>query len=292
MPWVYIWTSKLKCAYVWTTPVKCIYVWTTKVRPSDPSIVDFALIWWWWGGGYTSGWYPWWWWGGGQVIICSNFSLQPWDYCVIVWEWGCGMMCSCNWGDTKFNWITAYWWGAWWPTERNGCNWWNWWWGWGSWSGTIHRGWCWCSWFNWGSGSHYAGAWWGAWAWGSWCSSSQTRGGLWGSCTNVRLTCNCSMGNFAGGWGWWWCSWGAAFSWGWGWAWGPRQKDWCSATGIWGWWGWGWWGWTRNWWNWWWGAFILTYRCDCNYNISWGTKSLCGVVCVHCFTSDWTLTVS
>lgn len=301
MPWVYIGTSPLKCAYVWTTAVKCIYVWTTKVRPTNPSI-DFLLIWWGgWGGWHSNScvrcgtWWGWAWW----VICRTSYEISPWSYCVCIWAWG-NWWSSSWWGvwwNSTFNWLTAYW-GGWWAWSWANTTWWSGWW----WTSAVssYCSWCaWCSWqwnrwwngriFSWnacrfgGGGWGYGSAWGTAqrapnqWPYISWCGWTWICTCIWG-----KVEC------FAWGWdGGIWMSWAECgcvywYCYWWG-------RTWQDATCYgWGWWGnaWGWW---HKWYQW---VFIVRYACG-TANITWGNcKVLCNWYCIHCFTSNGTLTVS
>lgn len=305
MPWVYIGTSPLKSAYVWTTPVKCIYVWTTKVRPTI-TIVDWLLVWWGWAWGRSrcrSGWG--WWWGG--VVLCTNNELNKWSYCVTVWVWWTWSTTNCLWAcwngcPSCFNGSVAYgwWWGggmncstswcpwavawasaggsawcnttctAWWVQWCGGWHWvsFRWWWGWGA----SEEG---CPWGTCSSEATSANHWW---KWGNGISNSLSgaavyywSGGSWGGCLRTCWYCG------------WWCWWCYRASWG-------------NGTTCWSWWGWAWCTWSGNccvaWWNWANWVFILRYPTACGYSITWGTCYICWNYTIHCFTSNWTLTVS
>jgi hypothetical protein len=39
-------------------------------------------------------------------------------------------------------------------------------------------------------------------------------------------------------------------------------------------------------------VFILRYPTSAWYNMTWGCKYTCWNYTIHCFTSDWTLTVN
>ena len=310
MPWLYIGTSPLKCAYVWTTAVKCIYVGTTKVRPAWKT-VDFLLVGW---GG--SGWQqynqynPWAWGWGWWFIECFNYLLTDGSYTVTIGRWWCARNSSVtnyncvHWCSSCFNWIEAYWWwagkGA--GVSASACfcgwsgGWWSWqncWYAWGTWcSWQWNNGWCWVNTFAWWGGG--AGTVWvngannKAWNWGCWkCSCMSwaccwySWGGGWGA--------SCDNDNYVGlGWcgGWWkWsrycttCSACPATYYGGGWWWSGSRK----SNTFWG-----------NWYQW---VFILRYPASCGYSITWGNcKYACTIwgvsYCIHCFTSNWTLTVS
>lgn len=297
MPWVYIGTSPLKCAYVWTTPVKCIYVWTTKVRPSWPSI-DFLLIWGGWGGG-TSGCYRnWaWWWGAGWVIYCLWYSVDKWAYCVIIGSWW--VTCSggnrrwTQWWNSEWNWLVAYWGGWWWAWNTSADISWGgdgWSWGW-SWSRYAREWWKGCEWqWNDGGASEYRrSGWWGGYS-SAWCKGgAQYYGWNWGDWLETDITGKVEC--FA-----WWWGWGAYRYWGvnsyWWWGWGG-DCSWhvsgCPWTTCWS----GWWGAQANSpWAWAWWVFIVRYACGTVNVTWWDCCYLCNWYCIHCFTSNGTLTVS
>lgn len=297
MPWVYIGTSPIKCAYVWTTPVKCIYVWTTKVRPTKS--VDYLLIWGGWGWGRACNNCRWWAWGWAWgAILCEGYSLNSWSYCIVVGAWGAkGASYWCNGWNSCFWTVVAYGWGWGW-----GCSWSNmcgrngWSWGGAAWGATYYacvgKG---CSWqgCNWGCGrgSSTCRPWgWGGGSRGVWGNATSDivawNGGLW-ICTNISWAYQC----FAWGWGWGGCctACGKGCYWGWngGVSWAGTG---CAATTC---WSWGWGGsYASCWGNWACGVFIIRYKCW-EYTMTWGNcKYLCNWYCIHCFTSNWTLTVS
>ena len=266
MPWVYIGTSKLKCAYVWTTAVKCIYVWTTKVRPTSPTI-DYLIAWG--GGGWGDGTNSrqWGWgWGWGQVKYCCGYSINTWSYTVTVGSWGG----TATWGGTScFNGICSKW-GCggmtapWYISSyyRSGC-------GWASGSG--------CAWGTCG-GVRYSScyrSWWG-WGWqcGAWCASANgAHCSLWGCGVCLNFTwATVEYGK-----------------WGMSWPYNSQTTTLCSQWGAgcgWAWSAWAWGG----------GIVIIKYPSSCWYSITWGTKTsatISGVTyCIHCFTSNGTLKVS
>jgi len=266
MPWVYIGTSKLKCAYVWTTPVKCIYVWTTKVRPTSPTI-DYLIAWW--GGGWGD-WANWrqsgWGWGWGQVKYCCGYEINTWSYTVTVGSWG-GIS---TWGGVScFNGISSNWWcgGQTAPWKigsyyRSGCGWnsgsWCAWWE----CGGIRCQYCYRSWWGWGGQC------------GVWCASvSRDCAAMWGKWVCLNFTwATVEYGK-------WWMS--CPYGW--------CQTTLCSQWGM---------GSSYTWWvtNWGWGIVIIKYPSSCWYSITWGTKTsatISGVTyCIHCFTSNGTLKVS
>lgn len=292
MPWVYIGTSKLKCAYVWTTAVKCIYVWTTKVRPTWPQ-VEFLLVGWGWAWG-RSRYYSGWGWGGGWVVYCPSYDLDT-DTCVVIWAWGVACItqytASCqSWKPSCFGTIVAYGWGGGWA----GCHTWG------------------KNWANWGSGGWgwacpYTA--WNCWQWGSPCWS---QGKAWAASV---------WANYWWGWGWYSvaankCQWGNWLcsdisweyyryaSWGWGgtdlnstanagcggWAGGKKCFTWCPATTYGS--GWGGAGCSNcsssctsggNGYQW---IFILRYPTSCDYDIGGGCKYKCWDYTIHCFTEN------
>ena len=305
MPWVYIWTSPLKCAYVWTTAVKCIYVWTTKVRPTD-KFVDYLLIWG--GGGWgraynqTSTHFAW---GGGAwgAILCEGYCLNKWNYCVVIWAWGAvSTTCWCNGWSSCFWTVVAYGWGWGWGccwTKACGRDGWSW--GWAAWGGTycacVGKGCAWqgCDGGRWVCTTCYKSWGWGwgsRWVWGNATSDGCCwgNGGLW-ICTDISWAYQC----FAWGWGGGGRlnAWGKGCYWGWnGWYYGAVK--WCAATTCWS----GGWGGScatcgGAWACW---VFIIRYKCW-EYTMTWGNcKYACNIgwtcYCIHCFTSNGTLTVS
>lgn len=278
MPWVYIGTSKLKCAYVWTTAVKCIYVWTTKVRPTN-AVVDFLLVGWGWSGGWgrnSNNCYGWgwaWWW----VIYCTNYTLSPNTYSVTVGTWGSGVLWGVGWNrwiESCFNSLVAGWGGG------------------GNYGNIYWLSWCPQSNSNWNIGCW--GSWWWGWAWSAWCDATWTWSRCWWTWWNgLSYSIEWSSKNYA-----WWWGWGGRcgqWAWSfWGWTGGKLNVAPTAATTCWsgG-------GWSTQCWSetyrsgaWAWGIFVLRYCCSCWYSISWGTKYLCNWYCIHCFTSNGTLTVS
>lgn len=293
MPWVYIGTSPLKCAYVWTTPVKCIYVWTTKVRPAWPQ-VDFLLIGWGWAGGSTTCYRNWaWWWGAGWVIYCKWYTLTPGTYCVTIGAW----WAACPWGNyrwtqwwnSEWNWFVAYWggWGGAGHTANaieQGGNGWSWW---GSWPRYACAGGCGCPWqWNDGGASQCRRSWGWGWYSSAWCTwPGQYCGGDWWDWLETDITWKTEY--FAWWWGWWWSTrWGTNSYWWWTW-WTGGGTAWTTCGS-----GWGGSGSTITSWAWAWWVFIIRYACW-TVNITWwNCKYLCNWYCIHCFTSNGTLTVS
>lgn len=286
MPWVYIWTSELKSAYVGTTPVKEIYVGTTKVRP-EAMLVEFLLVWggWPWGRGHRR--WGWWWGGAGGVVYCAEFPLT-WNMNVVIWAWWCRIewnqaatIRDCQYAKPScFGDIIAYGGGI------GGYRWYyNTWFSWWSGGGGVTSSWqggagCPWQWNNGGSGCWSAWWWWGY-------SEPWGNGGEWsywghGLCSDITWQ-YCRYWS-----GWWWAgSTNNEASYGWG----SASTVWCPATSRWG----GWWaanGRDNASWAWCQWIFVLRYPTACWYNISWWTKYTCWDYTIHCFTSNWTLTVS
>lgn len=254
---------------------------------SNIAVVDFLLIWWW-GGGWRCRCYNWWWGGAWQTVSMNKRALEVWTYPITIWAWWTQ---NVNWWDSCFDGIVALGGWAWWCTS-NGWNGWNgWWavanrnpWSWlhSWWKGCVVSGNGWRWWWWWG---------WACWDWGNACCASNYMWWwvwwLW-LCTCLTWHYEC----FAWGWGWKWYCW-----WQWCYWWGNTTGgwNWWNATTCWSWW----WGWPScsssscRAWSWAWWVLIIVYPSDCGYNISWANCScVCNWVCVHCFTSSWTLTVS
>ena len=297
---VSIGTAGITCAYVGSSPLSAIYVWDTKVRPTiTEAIIDWMLIWWgwsWWRSRCRGWGWGWAWW----FLYCQWDTLLTWSYAVTIWAGGKGCVTWCcgtcgSWWNSTFNSIVAYWgWGwGWMMWVNTTCNWDCW----GSWGGTGCGGvpGCGCDW-QWNRGglgnARGGGWWWGiGWYWGIAASSTGYRGWCgWDAC------CLDISGTSVWYASWWWgggCCGGLSCGW---WEGGWYRTEWCSATcyGSWG--GWGWctgccsccmkWGDGCQW------VFIARYPKTCWYNITWGTKYECNWYCIHCFTSDWTLTVN
>lgn len=275
-----------------------VNVWDCKVWPTQAT-VERLLVWWGWAWGrsrYRAGWG----WGAWWVVSCQCDTLPVGtSCCVVIWAWW-------KWCNTLYTWACQSW--------KNSCFWshvayWGWW-GWGMCSCTIACTWAagWSWW--WGAWCTGGASWWAAcsWQWncgGKWCA--WWWGGWWvcGAWTNA--TCLCCA------WKWWnwasfhWISYGA---WGWGWAcnlsgtwwdcwwwdgWCYRTA-WCPATSCWS--GW-WWGWYTTcssccfkWWDGADGIFAVAYPSSCPYCITWWCKYECNWYCIHCFTSNGTLTIN
>lgn len=318
--WISIWTGDITCAYLWTNPLSEIYVWATKVRPTiTEALIDFLLVW-----GWGAGWQSWglWWWGGwaGWVVYCEWELLQTWTYSVCIWKWGCGYIaywccpqrsgedscfisyvaCGGGWG---WYWCAT---GTWYLSP----NWYDWasWW-WGARCGSWGTGTQWCNWWAWVTwNAKYGGSWGGGYT-SEWCIATTTWSGLmlchnWGDgwlWYNSDITWQTEYYAY---WGWggastrwtpwdwhcWWGDWGTKCN-------CPCYANWCPATTYGSWWGWAWdrctccsgrtYGGDGCQW-----IFIARYPSSCWYNISWGCKYECNWYCIHCFTSDGTLTVN
>ena len=278
--WVTVWSSlSLSCYY------KCVDAIPTW---SNIAIVDILLIGWWWGG-----WRSWnnsnFWWGGGagDALDITKRAIEAWTYPVTIWAWWAQ---NVSWWASCFDWIVALWGGAWWSTGA-WCCWGNWWWAvstwavwvwnhnWGKWCANSSCGWYW-GW--WGGGSR--------WTWGDACMSGGSMywwlGWLW------LLTC-ITWHNECFAWGWW-------GRWYYGWQW---CYWWWDSTGSWAWGNghtcWSWWWWAPagtssscKAWSWAWWVLIIAYPSWCDYNITGANCSCtCNWVCVHCFTSNGTLTI-
>ena len=275
--------------------IRKVYIWPTEIRPNIPTI-DFLLVaWGWaWGRGLCRAWG----WGGAWwVIYCQDLEMCKWNYAVVVWAWatwGNTTAQWANWCNSCFDSYVAYWWGWGWgmSSSTSGCVWKDWGSGWG-WAGCckvagVGCTWQWNGWWCWGTCSWWWGGWycvvWGAWTtarawwiWWCWFNSNISGDTVWYS-----------------NWGsWWGCTWWAA-TYGWG-KWWWSSTAWSDATTYWSWW----WGWGCNTWgsctSWGSGCqwiFIARYPCTKNFNISWWCKYLCNWYCIHCFTSNWTLTIS
>ena len=267
--WVTVWNITLDN---YSACIDAIPTW------SDVAVVDFLLLWWWGGWGKTCT-TSWWWGGAWWVIIWRNYALSKGSYNVTIWsKW----TNAWNWGSSCFEGYVALWWwggGTW---CRTNCAWKNWAsWGWAWWR--ISTVWkaqqClyvqWHNWWAWNTNWHW---WGGGWFWGDWCCCSSGYGwdgGIW-YLTSMTWHEEC----FA----WWW---GGANWWHWMYWWWNSQGN-ASTCGSW------WWGsCNSNSYSWWWWALIIAYPSDCGYNITWSNCScVCNWVCVHCFTSSWTLCVN
>lgn len=295
---------------------------STSCSVSNAMIVDLLLVWWWAGWWCATSWYCRWWWGWGWwwITYCSNFELTQWNtYNIHIWSWWWILANWCPSCVYNNDWLLLYswWWGRWWWTPNwnvyNACDW-DWWW-WGSPWWKIYCWWqslCWK--WNWWVSTWACTIWWWGW-WGWWCVG-------WNWCN----WCASFWGN-ASWWNWWnWIctdiSWELQWYWWWGWwwAWCKQYSTDTILAWLWQHWWWNWW-WcilcsgayvlcTSNnatyywWWGWWWHAywdwwwcwcqwiFVLRYPTACWYDITWWCKYTCGDYTIHCFTSDWTLSVS
>lgn len=301
---VSIGTADITCAYVGSSPLSAIYVWDTKVRPTIvEAYIDFLLIWGWgWGGNY------WGWGGAGWVIQCSNYLICTWSYNVEIGE---GWISCVSWDgvwhngwNSLFDSNIAYWgWGG------AGSTVWANWRSWGSWGGgamgsRTKNPWAWGSgcawqWNNGGSWHKCSGTWGGGWAWAAGGNAPCRKPWNWGN--GIQSDISGEMLWYAWGGGWldqytWNCIGVGGCGWGWNglfYACSAAQKNATNASYYWG------------------GGgatidsyntgncysrgcqwiFIARYPASCWYNITWGTKYECNWYCIHCFTSNGTLTV-
>lgn len=246
----------------------------------------FLLVGWgWWGWRIWGGWWAWW------FIECKSFILNPASYNVVIWSgWmraNSQMTTWCNWWNSCFGSIVAYWWWGWASTcswAQIWCNWWSW--GWGAWWCCGGGSWCSWQWNNWGNSLYVFSWWWWGWAWEIWgegnCPWTYPHWWKWWD-----WKCSCISGELC--WYAWW--------WGWG------NGTWCCSVNGWCWWWWNWWYYncdalmnaTYYWWGWWswkqgyawcgcqW-IFIFAYPNNSWINVSWGTIYECNWYCIHCFT--------
>jgi len=272
---------------------------TMSIYMNMPWIVaDYLLVWWWWAGWrWWCCWGGWWWWGG-WIVYCQNEAIPSWSYCVSIWAWWVGCATCWQplwWWNSSFGNVVAYWWWGWWAMFA-ACWWLRWQeWGsswWGAWYPNnychVYHSWQWVmwQWSPWATNC-WKTWWWGWWYWGAWFRSSPAA--LWGawletdiswtsyrysSWWNGALCASCAWNCWWGG------SWAACCAW-------------CNATTYWSWWWWGSWLTScRKWGNWCQWIFILRYPSSCWYDVTWGTKYECNWYCIHCFTSNWTLTIN
>lgn len=274
-----------------------IYMW--RDDEAAPTIVNYVLIWGWGGwNGWVNGNFWGWGWGAWGTIICCNTQLLDGTYCVTIWLWWNAYQwwdraSAYNWWNSTFGSITAYWWWAWWNVGWWWCPWGSWWGAWPAGTSTTQIGGAGCSWqwnkgWNWIYYSWSWWAWWGWW-WAWWCGCDNTgcfdawNGWAWVCISMFWMNC-C----FSWWWGWWWFSnWGNATHWWWRWWNANSGCNGADGTTC----GSGWWGWINGWWKWADGVMILWYKNTCNYCISWGNKETINWYCVHCFTTNGTLTV-
>lgn len=313
---IFLWDTAPSKIFIGSSEVASVWAWDTKIRPTN-RILDFLLVWWW-GAWWLSWGWLWWGWGGAWgIIYCEWEIIETWNYMIHIWEWGCWLDLWWNkqGGDSSFNNYIAYWgWGGWygcasgtWGSCPVWCNWASWWWG--SRCGSWGIGTQWCNWGDWLITANSAG-WGGGWYTTTWCVATRTGSTLlycqnwgdWWLWYSSSITWQTEYYAYWWGWGAWNSRWAYGIGSCWGWNWGdwtncPRNASWCSATTYGSWWGWAWWrciccggkvcgGNGCQW------VFIARYPSNCNYNITWGTKYECNWYCIHCFTSDWTLTVS
>jgi len=230
--------------------------------------IDMLLIWWWGWAWYNCN--QWGWWGWAWWYIENNcYPILQWSYPITIWAWWC---MHCNWWNSTFDKFFAYWGWAW----ANGASveqwarWWSWWW----WNSSYDNAYCgqWNRWGWWYYNRPQVASGWGGWAWSPWCDATTSQAPSW-----WNWKCSCIS---------WSCVW---YAWWWNW------KD-CCCNRYWNgwcWWRWCWWWWGETWmqeeWKSW--VFIARYPTACWYNITWWTKYTCWGYTIHCFTSNWTLTV-
>ena len=250
--------------------------------------VDLLVVGWgWWGDSFAG-------WGGGWFIELSKYQIDG-GYGIDIWMWGA---IWCNWWDSHFGEIIAYWGGAWWWCAGG-----SWWWGWCSSCTGINQGWDACTYkinwtvYTWWHSGGAATSWCNNrdnWWWGWWWA-----GAIWGCRTS-----NCYSWSCGGAWlfsdisgeccqyAWWWGGWSCctATTWGaWGaWGWGSWRCWSCDATYYW----WWWWGngCSHTAWCWYQWIVIVRYPTDWSYWITdweWGCKYVCGDYVIHCYTEWW-----
>lgn len=284
---------------------KNIYIWVPSVT------VDYLLVWWWgwWGRSIKM---PWWWGWGWGICRAIGKEIAKGTYSIVIWAWWAGNNTDTlaemhSWCPSCFWDIVAYWWWWGWPWI-NSCacsyrwaDWWSWWWGgaycwcwtWWVWWYNYRKEWEYRQWMIWGASYNSCWWWWGWWyclAGGS-CSTSNYWWRWWcWLCWDISWA-------YSRYW-WWWGWWGrccvAQDLWWWNWWW--CLADWCNAPYYW--WGGWWWGRTnlntncKKWGSWCQWIFILRYPTACWYSITWGTCYTCWDYTIHCFTSNWTLTIN
>lgn len=285
-----------------------------------PTYIDFLLVW---------GWWAWWsmktnnccyLWGGGWAwwyIECQNMIIPTWSYNVVIGAWWSAWLWyqqayTWNWCDSCFGEFIAHWWWQWaWIHDCYNTTWRGWCCGWSWWGGgravnNTYTPWMWyrCQWNDGSASTAYwqMAAWWGG-AWCAWGTPSWTYQLAWWtwkcSCITWELKRYAGWGGGAmssswqnpwgcwGGWKWWQYNVAMASSrinasyywwWGGGWICGAN-----TSCACWSWLGWDWYQW----------VFIVRYPSNAWYNITWWNSCYeCNWYCIHCFTSDWTLTVS
>lgn len=284
-----------------------------------PTYIDFLLVGW--GGAWGSmKWsyccFLWWWGWAWWYIECQNMIISAWSYNVVVGAWWSAWCWynqhwdnTWNWCDSCFWDFVAYWWWLWWWIHDCYNTTWRWWccgWSWGGWYRCCNNAWtsgCWCR-CQWNNGATQVywlmAAWWG-WAWEPWwCWTYQIRWGNWKcSCITWELKRYAWWGGWAMG-SWYSNPWGCWGGWKW-WQYNVAIASNCINASYYWWWGGGWvwgantscacWSWLGgDWYQW---VLIVRYPSSAWYNITWGNSCYeCNWYCIHCFTSDWTLTVS
>ena len=319
----YIWSTPLKEIYVWTTKVRPTAAYINAL---------IIWWWWgWWSGCSASSnccSFPWWWWWAWWVIQLNCYEIWAWSYPIVVWYWWSWASRSLyswsNGGCSSFLWCIAYWgwgWGWWCPNNSyKACCWASGWWAWYCWWAwqSIYS-WQWHSWWEkWCCIASCLSQWW--WGWGfcwagtRWCVNVSsypqmycTNTGLWWEWITIDIAW-CQEPFAWWGWGsgnyyccstmWWGCCW-----W---WTW-LCMKDWtkrynytgayinkncicsynCNADTCWSWWG----SQERYSWKWWWWIVVVWYP-TWSINASWWTVVTRNWYTIHCFTSNWTLTVN
>lgn len=278
-------TWLVTCVTPWECTITATCVgYSATCAITDKKYVDFLLIAWWWGWWYANNVNNSWWWGwAGWVIQCSNYLLDIWSYCIVIWAWGSSGTSSAGWngGNSCFwDFIACWWWG--WGFANTWCAWWSWWW---AWFNLSYWSYAWGSWINWqwyAWWCSYQNAWWGWWwAWQAWWNWAGAGSYIWWSWWNwIQSDISWTMTWYA-----WWGTW-----------WSYRNCDFgvsgCGQSCCGGWWIWG-----RYCYAWTWGAwrcwvFILRYPTACWYDITWWTCYTCNDYTIHCFTSNSTLTVN
>ncbi len=255
---------------------------------------DFLLIGWGWAGGWCyNNATRWWGWGAWWFVERFNCLINAWTYNVVIWAWwnGWESTMACLYGcPSCFGNIVAYWWWGWWWYNIAGC-WASWWW-WDA--GRV--AWCAIHWNQWCNGWAWVYyAWWGWWwaksVWSAWVCNSATC--CWGAWWSGKCSCiSWEWQRYS--WWWWWAWWRVGWCWWcwWGWNW-ATSATWCGCSATYyGWWWGGWFNRTYSLWSWCQWVFIIRYPTACWHNITWWIKYVCWDYTIHCFTSNWTLTVN
>lgn len=263
---------------------------------------ELLVVAWWWGG------WNWWWWAWG--VVHKTISLSDNTYNIIVWKWWCKWACSyvywCNWWDSQFWDIIAYWWGWWWPCSYCACRWCNWWSWWGRWHNYCYTSesyiWKWCiiwleaqwrDWGNWWTNNCYLYPF-GWWSW--WWATQEWSGAYSNHSAGVEF--DISWENVIYSWWGWggtrWCDarqaiWWSGVWWNWAVYSNNCSADRCPATNPSTCWSWGWWGnpcWCNptSWADW---VVIIRYPTAMWDTSWWGCKYTCWDYTIHCFTLDW-----